>query len=102
GVRSSYLHALEEERFDELPGGSYPRVFLRDYANFLGLDAELFLDSLPTPEPEIAPRPEPSPVRPLPWRRTGLAVLGLAAVALIAFWLASPGRKLAPPAAQAN
>jgi hypothetical protein len=102
GVRAAYLHALEEERFDELPGGSYPRVFLRDYASFLGLDAALFLDELPTADPEIAPRPEPPPVRPLPVRGGALAALGLAAVAVLVFWLGSPGRNAQPPAARAN
>jgi len=90
-VRSRYLRALEEERFEELPGGSYPRVFLREYASFLGLEPDLLLESLPTPEPEIAPRPEPSPLQPLPWRRPALVGLAIAAAAALAFWLAAPG-----------
>jgi cytoskeletal protein RodZ len=39
-----YLRALEEERFEQLPAGAYRRTFLRGYANFLGLDADGFVD----------------------------------------------------------
>lgn len=35
---------MEEEQFDLLPDPSYVRGFLRAYANYLGLDAELVLD----------------------------------------------------------
>ena len=35
-----FLQALEEGRLDVLPGGLFPRAFVRQYANFLGLDAE--------------------------------------------------------------
>jgi cytoskeleton protein RodZ len=30
-LREHYLHALEQDRFDELPPGSYRRAFLRTY-----------------------------------------------------------------------
>jgi transcriptional regulator with XRE-family HTH domain len=42
-IRSRYLAALEEERFEILPGTAYARVFLRDYAEFLGLDSAPFV-----------------------------------------------------------
>ena len=35
-----FLQALEEGRVDVLPGGLFPRAFVRQYALFLGLDAE--------------------------------------------------------------
>ncbi len=38
GTRS--LRALEEERFDQLPGGIFNKGFVRSYARFLGLDEE--------------------------------------------------------------
>lgn len=44
-VRARYLRALEEERFEQLPPGGYRRTFLRGYANFLGLDADRFVDA---------------------------------------------------------
>jgi len=37
-IRSSYLEALEEERFSTLGGHVYAKGFLRSYAGFLGLD----------------------------------------------------------------
>jgi cytoskeletal protein RodZ len=44
-IRRAHLAALEEERFDALPGEAYARAFLREYAEFLGLDGQLFLDT---------------------------------------------------------
>ncbi len=43
-IRSRYLGALENERFDVLPGDAYARGFLRTYAEFLGLDGDLYAD----------------------------------------------------------
>jgi transcriptional regulator with XRE-family HTH domain len=37
-IRSRYLRALEAERFEDLPGEVYARAFLREYADYLGLD----------------------------------------------------------------
>lgn len=34
------LHALEEEHFEQLPGGIFNKGFVRAYAKFLGLDEE--------------------------------------------------------------
>lgn len=41
-IRVRYLDALETERFELLPAGPYGRSFLREYAEFLGLDGDLF------------------------------------------------------------
>ena len=43
-IRSRYIRALEEEEFDILPGPTYTKGFLRSYAEYLGLDGELFVD----------------------------------------------------------
>src|SRR5437763_10173550 len=43
-IRERYLSALEEERWDMLPGDAYTRGFLRTYAEFLGLDGNLYAD----------------------------------------------------------
>jgi len=43
-IRSRYLKALEDERFDVLPGTAYVRGFLRTYAEYLGLDADPFVE----------------------------------------------------------
>ncbi len=39
-IRVRHLRALETERFDELPGDVYGRMFLRTYAEYLGLDGD--------------------------------------------------------------
>lgn len=38
-VRSEYVHALEEERFDVFGADTYARGHLRNYATWLGIDA---------------------------------------------------------------
>ena len=43
-IRSRYLRALEEEQFAVLPGPTYTKGFLRAYADYLGLDGQLFID----------------------------------------------------------
>jgi cytoskeleton protein RodZ len=43
-IRTKYLAALEEERFDTLPAPAYAKGFLRTYADFLGLDGQRFVD----------------------------------------------------------
>lgn len=67
-IRTRYLAALEEERFDALPGGVYARSFLREYAELLGLDPQPFLDELDSRLVES----EPSPLTLLPPARRPL------------------------------
>jgi cytoskeleton protein RodZ len=43
-IRERYLTALEEERWELLPGEAYTKGFLRTYAEFLGLDGGLYID----------------------------------------------------------
>ena len=43
-IRAKYLRALETESFDVLPGQAYIKSFLRSYADYLGLDGQLFVD----------------------------------------------------------
>jgi len=43
-IRSKYLRALEEEQFGTLPAQPYVKGFLRTYAEFLGLDGQLYVD----------------------------------------------------------
>jgi len=58
------LEALEADRFDSIPGGSYKRSFLRQYARALGLNEEEVIEAfrhqydeapLPLPVPPIVP-----------------------------------------------
>jgi cytoskeleton protein RodZ len=43
-IRGRYLQALEEENFDALPAQTYVKGFLRTYADYLGLDGQLYVD----------------------------------------------------------
>lgn len=61
-IRAKYLRALEEERFDLLPGDTYAKGFLRAYAERLGLDGQLYVDEYNSrfslaEEPVLSSRP---------------------------------------------
>ena len=43
-IRGKYLRALEQEEFEQLPGPTYVKGFLRSYAEYLGLDGQLYVD----------------------------------------------------------
>ncbi len=43
-IRAKYLRALEDEVFEILPSETYVKGFLRSYAEFLGLDGQLYVD----------------------------------------------------------
>jgi len=43
-VNLRYLEALEQNRFDILPGGVFNKGFIRAYARFIGADGEVFVD----------------------------------------------------------
>jgi len=58
-IRAKYLRALEEESFDSLPAETYVKGFLRAYADYLGLDGQLYVDeynSRYTPADEVLER----------------------------------------------
>jgi cytoskeletal protein RodZ len=104
-IRGRYLEALEGERFDLLPEGPYLRSFLREYAEYLGLDGDIlvaeYLHSHPPPPPE----PEaPAPKRvPLLFgellRRRGLLIASVLVVVAIAVWqLGTSTRNAVQPA----
>ena len=43
-IRAKYLRALENEEFALLPGNTFVKTFLRTYAEYLGLDAQLLIE----------------------------------------------------------
>src|SRR5436190_9171421 len=43
-IRVKYLRALEDEEFGLLPSQTYVKGFLRSYAEYLGLDGQLYVD----------------------------------------------------------
>jgi len=81
-----FLEALEDDRVELLPGGLFPRSFVRQYATFVGLDpdravADFLAFHGQRPEPEA----KPAPPGPRPWLSPG--ALFFAAVALVAAFL---------------
>jgi cytoskeleton protein RodZ len=100
-IRAKYLRALEDEAFDQLPGPTYVKGFLRTYADYLGLDGQLYVDEynvrygMGEEVLERRPRSTPGP-RPKPRRRrrkfesnvVWFALVGIAAITalVIAAW----------------
>jgi len=80
-----YLEALEQDRFDVLPAPVFAHGFLREYARYVGLDADEVVNSYLTAQKESEPEEElDTPVvrRRDPKRPTG-TLLALAAVVLL-------------------
>ena len=99
-IRCKYLRALEDEQFELLPSQTYVKGFLRAYAEYLGLDGQLYVDEynsrfVPGEESEVRARRSSS----RPQRRNRrletavvLGVLGIVAVAtlvVISAWTSS-------------
>jgi hypothetical protein len=93
-IRSKYIRALEEEDFTAIPGDAYIRGFLRTYADYLGLDGDVYVDEyasrfLTSWRDELPPRPErrrvPRRQRPLERRAVLLVLAGIALVTALVF-----------------
>ena len=67
-IKRVFLEAIEGDRIDELPGPAQARGFVRSYAGFLGLDAEVLLAQFDT-GPAIPVLPAPMPAASAPARR---------------------------------
>ena len=97
-IRTRYLQALEEESFDALPAQTYVKGFLRTYADYLGLDGQLYVDEFNSRysvgedearEPVIARRTSVVHQRHRRLERRGV-LLGLAGIAILcAFFIAA-------------
>jgi cytoskeletal protein RodZ len=106
-VRGKYLRALEEEHFEVLPAETYVKGFLRTYAEYLGLDGQLYVDEYNSRfvigEEQSEARARRSAARPQRRNRrieTNVVLVALAAIAIltvivISAWKASGGK---PPA----
>jgi cytoskeletal protein RodZ len=114
-IGTRMLHALEEDHFDQLPGGIFNRGFIRAYAHHLGLDEEQTIaeylaasgDSIPGRIPEseqeaqvveIQAEEERSASSGMPWGIFAIVVL-VAAIG-VAIW-GSYAREKRKPAAEA-
>ena len=103
-IRGKYLRALEDEQFDVLPAETYVKGFLRTYAEYLGLDGQLYVDEFNSrfvSAEEHEPRVRRSAAR-APQKRhrrieTNVVLIALAAIAIptvivISAWKASGGK----------
>ncbi len=116
-IRDRYLQALEEERWELLPGDAYVKGFLRTYADYLGLDGSLYVEEYNSrfahhDELQLVPERFARTKGPLagvgfmrPVVAIGLIVLIVAAIAAIAAWQlsdSSGGKQGAPPTTSAG
>jgi cytoskeleton protein RodZ len=112
-IRGKYLRALEDEQFDLLPAQTYVKGFLRSYAEYLGLDGQLYVDEYNSryvvgedDAPFRARRPTPRARSPrIQSRVVLLTLLGIAtvtALVIVAWTRGNPEQQnvvgLTPPA----
>lgn len=62
-IATRHLHALEEDKFDQLPGGIFNKGFVRAYAHHLGIDEQQavanYLEASGANQPPTQPEPPP-------------------------------------------
>lgn len=75
-LRRGFLLALEEDRFDALPGPTFVRGYLRNYARALKLDEKRVLALFEACLPQRAPTPSPEPQRAARYRPIALDTQG--------------------------
>jgi cytoskeleton protein RodZ len=113
-----YLEALEDDRFEILPAPIFAKGFLREYAKYVGLDADEVVNfyiaaderrrmDLDETEVVAARPPVRSPLRPrrlpLPLSWIAVGVITLLVLALLGVWLlrrdgrGATGAEVAPP-----
>lgn len=104
-IRPDQLMAIEEGRFDALPGRVYAIGYVRSYARHLGLDAERLVDRLkaelagPAGPDGLAHDPVPLIERTVPLPHSGTVMAGLMAVTFLFFcyYALSSSRAVEPP-----
>ncbi|MGN6202431.1 MAG: helix-turn-helix domain-containing protein [Solirubrobacterales bacterium] len=105
-IRGRYLGAIENDEWEQLPGDTYARAFIRTYGRYLGLDGERLAEehrrSRGAARPgERLPRvdPKPRPVvksrnrgrRRIPQGVLAVIVVALVIAALLAIGLTTGG-----------
>jgi len=103
-IRGRYLRAIESEDWDQLPGDTYARAFIRTYGGFLGLDGERLAEEQRRQRgsarpgerlPRVDPRPRRVPRRrsrrKLPPRAVAVLVSALVVGALLVVGLSTGG-----------
>jgi cytoskeleton protein RodZ len=115
-IRSKYLQALEDEQFEMLPAPTYVKGFLRNYADALGLEGQLYVDEynsrfvtgdedVPLRPRDYQRRPQRSAGQRFETRAVALALVGIAIVSALAisawkFGSSDTPRLVTPPAAK--
>ncbi len=103
-IRRDYLDAIEDSRFEALPGRTYAIGFVRTYAEYLGLDSAECIDRL---KAEIAGRGDakehavalsPPRERRLPQGGIALVILLLIAGVYLSYYLYVSAIRIATPA----
>jgi cytoskeleton protein RodZ len=93
-IRAKYIRGLEEEDFDAIPGDAYTRGFLRTYAEYLGLDGDVYVEEyasrfLTSWRDELPARGERRRIRtrsrPIERRAVLLVLAGIVAVTALVF-----------------
>ncbi len=94
-IRAKYIRALEEEDFTSIPGDAYIRGFLRSYAEYLGLDGDVYVDEyasrfITSWRDELPPKSSERPRvrtrgRPADRRVVLLAIVAVVVVGLLIF-----------------
>lgn len=100
-IQKRYLIAIEEGRFDSLPGLFYARAFIKTYAEAIGLDPEplfdQFRDELPNPQREsvqlpsrtdrarVAPKAPRKRPKGSPFVSTLLAIVFIAIIVIVIY-----------------
>jgi cytoskeletal protein RodZ len=118
-IRHKFLEALEAGEYAELPGDVYARGFLRNYASYLGLDADEIVDEWRTESgPQAggtsllaAPQPIVLPRRGLFLQTSHFILIGVVVVVAtigiyfgyqLTRWLSYPTLKVTSPVAQST
>jgi cytoskeletal protein RodZ len=113
-IRGKYLRALEDEQFAMLPAQTYVKGFLRTYAEYLGLDGQLYVDEFNSRfvsggddhEPRVRRSQANRPRQRNRRLETNVVLIALAAivvltVVVISAWKASGGDSPSTPAVKA-
>jgi cytoskeletal protein RodZ len=104
-IRGRYLGAIENDEWDQLPGDTYARAFIRTYGRYLGLDGDRLAEEHRRSRgaarpgerlPRVDPRPRPvvrerRSRRRLSPRLMAVIVTALVVAALLAIGLTTGG-----------
>jgi len=97
-IRRAFLEAIEEGRYDGLPGAAYTLGFIRTYAEHLGLEGDEIVRRFKLESGQAAPKSKlnfPSPMSESTAPKAAVLLIGaLIAVAAYGIWYLSSNRYL--------